>query len=239
MSGTPWWAWIIALAALSVLVGGPIWGALKFSRSGAEHVRHAEVRDAKTLQHHVVQVLRAHPEIVRTCREDRHPWYLLIHSGMLFYAICIFSGADLTNNVKSLGDAPRFTMGTCFLVGSVLVLSGAVLGTRWGRVWIMPSVHHHVTSEVLGDDIELPYRLGMAGMGATGTSSFIYAATSFGSTTGSLGGWLTAMAFTSCLVTIPWFYGRIRTFVRNDALLIAEAKARARAKGIEVDDVDY
>ena len=233
---TPWWAWVIGLLVMAALIGGPTLGVITFDRRRAEHVKHAEIRDSTRVEHHVVEARLAHPEIVRVSRIDRNPWYLLIHVGVFCYAVCIFTGAKLTSNVMSLGGGPRFTMGLCFLVGSTLVITSALLGTHVGWFRIMPSVFDHPTADVLGDDVVLPYRIGMAGMGATATSSFIYSVTSFQSTTGSLGGWLTGMVCAACIVSIPWFFHRTTLFNRHNGVLIADAKVRL---GLDCSDVDH
>lgn len=221
------WALPLAGLVLALLIGIPTWGALKFNRARAEGVKRAEARDAAhSFQRHVVEARLLHPEIVKVNRIDRHPFFVLTHMGAWGYAWCVFFGAPLTSNVASLGMQTRFTMASCFLVGSTLVLASAALGARVWRWRIAPAVHDHLTCEVLGDDISLPYRLSMAGMFATAVSMAIYAATSFKSTTGSLGGWLTGMLAAACVITIPWFYVRVRTFTRNDATLISDAMAR-------------
>lgn len=233
----PWWAWIFVVLVVTVLIGGPALGVVRFNRRVAEHVRAAEVQDRRAFQQHVVQVVLAHPDIVRTCREDRHPWYLLTHVGVLAYAVSLFAGCQLTAPIAAMGNSTRITLGIGFMVGSALVLAGAALGAQIGRLTIMPSVHDHLTSDVIGDDIVLPYRIAMAGMSATATSALIYADVSFGDTISELGEYLTAAIVASCCITIPWFWSRVRTFSRNDALLIAEARERLARSGRECNDV--
>lgn len=221
---TPWWAWVLAIVALLFLVCFPLWGVLSFSRHRAAHVIHAEGN--RRVQVQVVESRFLHPEIIRVGREDRHPFFVTAILGVWCYAWCVLVGAELTSNVASLGVQTRYTMSTCFLVGASLCLVGASLGLKVrGRV-IMDAVRNHLTSEVLGDDITLPYRLEIAGMSAIGISFVIYAWTSFQTTYGSLGGWLTALLAVGCGVTSLWFNNRVRTFAKQDGVLIADAQAR-------------
>lgn len=214
---------LVTIAALG-LVAIPIWGWYEFSPKRALHVRLDEQRHV--VVERIVEARLLHPEIVKIARIDRHPFFLLPHVAVLCYAVCVFSGAALTSNVSALGESTRLTMSTCFLVGSSLVLIGSALGMNvFGRC-LRPATCEHLTSAVLGADITLPYRLEMAGMGATAISLMIYSTTSFKSTTGSLGGWLTGGLAIACVLTIPWFYRRVSQFEKWDATLISEAKAR-------------
>ncbi|MGA5467191.1 hypothetical protein [Mycobacterium sp. NPDC050041] len=223
--------WAIGLAAVAAifLVAIPIWGVVKFNPHHARSVKLAEVADNKVVQKHVALVSVGHPEFARTHRIDRHFWYLLPAAGVWCYAWCVLGGAPLTSNVASLSVSTRYTMAGCFLVGASMMLIGALLGAEIGRWRVMRSVHDHMTCEVLGDDIVFPYWVGIAGMGTTMVSLSIYSWTSFRSTTGSLGGWLTAALALACFITIPWFFTRLRKFERDDADLIARAKARLEA----------
>jgi hypothetical protein len=176
-----------------------------------------------------------HPEIVKISRLDRHPWFVGPHVCILGYSICVFSGARLTSNVTVLGDSARYTMATCFLVGSVIVLSGALLGAHVGRWVIAREVSEHLTAQWLGDDIVLPYRVEIAGMSAMAVSSGIYSWTSFQSTAGSLGGWLTGGIAVLCGLSVISFYRAVTVFQRWDHTLISEAEARLEAGGSDAD----
>jgi hypothetical protein len=213
---------LVSIAAVG-LVAIPAWGARRFSPKHARNVKYFENR-AIAIQR-VVEARLLHPEIIKIARIDRHPFFLMPHIGVLGYAVCVFSGAELTSNVTALGETTRTTMATCFFVGSSLVVIGAALGMDvFGRC-LRPSTCEHLTSSVLGDDITLPYRLSMAGMSATSIALMIYSTTSFQST-GSLGGWLTGALAVASAITVPWFYRRVRQFEKWDATLISEAKSR-------------
>jgi hypothetical protein len=220
-----WWSAVfvalIGLTSVTILV----WGTTSFSATRARNVKYAE-REHRVIEH-IVEVQRAHTEIIKVHRADRHPYFVLLHVGLLGYSVCIFTGALPTDNVSVLADGTRLTMSVCFLIGSGLVLMGASLGVRLGRWRISPATANHLTASVLGDDIVLPYRLSMAGMGAVSVSTTIYAFTSFQTTAGSVGGWLSAVTSVACYFTIPWFYRAVSTFQKWDVLLISEAMIRA------------
>lgn len=222
-----WWSTTFVTAIIVVTASILTWGIKQFSPQRALNVKYAE-RSQEVIAH-VIEVRREHPEIVRVSRHDRHPAFLLLPVMVLGYSISVFCGAQLTSNVTALGDSPRYTMATCFLIGSVLMLAGATLGLRIGRRRLSPHVHDHLTAEVLGDDIVFPYRLSMAGMGAMIVSSSIYWWTSFQSTFGSLGGWLTLAITSICVVCIPWFLIAAHRFTKWDRILITEAQARIDA----------
>lgn len=221
------WANVMAGFAVAVTLFILALGAYTFRPHRARNVKYAE-REMAIIEH-VVEVRRLHPEIVKVSRLDRHPWFIVPHICVLAYSLSVFSGAKLTSNVMALGDEARYTMATCFLVGSAIVLTGVALGARVGRWVVARDVSEHVTATWLGDDIVLPYRLEMGGMGAMAVSSGIYSWTSFQSTTGSLGGWLTlGIALLSGLSVIP-FYRAVEVFQRWDTTLIMEATARLEA----------
>lgn len=221
------WANVMAGVAIGIFLAIIAVGVIAFKPHRARNVKYAEQEMA--IIEHVVEVRRLHPEIVKVARLDRHPWFIGPHICVFAYSLCVFSGAPLTSNVLTLGDEARYTMATCFLVGSAIVLTGVALGARVGRWTVARDVSEHLTAKWLGDDIVLPYRLEMAGMGAMMVSSSIYAWTSFQSTTGSLGGWLTLCIAVLCGLSVISFYRAVKVFQRWDTTLISEAEARLEA----------
>lgn len=220
------WANIMAGFAVAVSVTILGWFAYMFRPNRARNVKYAE-RVLTT--EHFVRVQRSHPEIVKVARLDRHPWFYVVHICILGYTISVLSGARLTSNVLTLGDEARYTMATCFLVGSTLVLIGVVLGLKVGPWRLGQGTHNHATASVLGDDIALPYRLEMAGMFAIAVSSGIYSWTSFQFTTGSFGGWLSLGVALLCTSSISIWYRAVAAFQQWDHTLITEAMARLEA----------
>ncbi|MCG5431258.1 hypothetical protein LV457_03005 [Mycobacterium sp. MYCO198283] len=227
------WAVVLVTLAVTLLVVLPLAGALTFHPQRARNVKAAERED--TVQRHITELAVYHPEITKKARLDRHPFYLLPHVGVWSYAICIFAGAPVTNNVASLGAVTRFTMAVCFIIGATLILTGALLGARIGRWRVMRRVHSHATSPLLGDDVSLPYWIGIFGLLSVSVSMAIYSSTSFRTTTGSLGGWLTAALAVAAATTVPMLYQRIREFDRNDTALINEVRTRIER---DADDVE-
>jgi hypothetical protein len=226
-----WWGLTLICVVVVAFIVIPTWGILRFRPRHARNVKYAEAISERAIQQHVNVISIYHPEYHPLDRLDRHPYYIWPHIGVLCYAACVFSGAPLTSNVLALGHGARYTMATCFAVGSGMVLCGALLGARFGRWQIMRRVRDHVTCEILGDDIALPYWLSIGGGFAVAVSWGIYSQTSFKSTTGSLGGWLTltlCLAFASIL---PKLYKRIHRFQREEKTLIREAIASLQERG--------
>lgn len=218
------------LVFVAILFGG--WYTFKPHR--ARNVKYAEVVYQSSVVERVAEVKLAHPEIVKISRLDRHLWFIGPHMCVFAYAVCVFFGARLTSNVTALGNTPRYTMAVCFLVGSALVLTGVALGARVGPWTVKRDVVEHVTAKWLGDDVVLPYRIEMAGLSAMAVSSSIYAWTSFQSTAGSLGGWLTLGIAVLCGLSVVSFYRALEVFQKWDTTLISEAEARLKAG----DDAD-
>jgi hypothetical protein len=216
----------IAITVIVVLT----WGTAGFSSNRARNVKYAE--RVKIIQEQdVAEIHLAHPEIVKHTRLDRHIWFLVPHLCVLFYTFCILSGAELTSNVIALGDSARYTMATGFLVGVLLVLCGAAMGSKIFGWTVKFDVSDHITAKWLGDDIVLPYRIEMAGMGAMSVSSSLYSFTSFGSTSGSLGGWLTGGIAVASILSIMQWSNAIGLFQKWDHTLISEAEARLEEAG--------
>lgn len=225
--------WSTGLAAVAVLflIVIPIWGAQRFRPHRARSVKYGEAITERIVQQHVAIVSIAHPDYHPRDRLDRHPWYVIPHMCVFGYAVAVFSGAKLTSNVLSLGASTRWTMATCFIVGAVLVLAGSLMGARVGPWRIRRKVVDHVTCEILGDDVTVPYGFGIAGGFAVAVSMGIYASTSFQSTTGSLGGWLTLGGTVAFALLAAQLWGRMRRFEREDRILIADATASLLDRG--------
>lgn len=219
------WPIIFPIAGATAFLVVVIWGGLQFNAERARGLKEVEnAASIEVVERHIVKVAPSHPEIVRTSRLDRHPFYLCIHGAVFGYAMCTVAGADPTSNVASLSESTRLTMAACFLVGAVLIVVSSAMGSRIaGRWWIARSVKQHLTSGVLGDDVTLPYRIGIAGMFAVSVSMLIYSSTSFKNTFGSIGGWMTGACAVACLILIPMMWRASRLWDKWDSTLIADA----------------
>lgn len=231
------WAGWLLIAIVAVFVAILVRSAYTYKPHRARNVKYAEQYQASVVEH-VVRARLSHPEIVKTSRIDRYWWYIGPVLAMFGYSVSIsILKAPLTSNVVSLGEGARFTMASCFMVGSALVLIGSSLGaTVLGRWTISPATKDHLTAEVLGDDIVLPYRVGMAGWAALTMSLSIYAWTSFQVTIGSLGGWFTAIGSAASLGTILALYRAATVFEKWDRTLISEAAAAVRRNDAASDN---
>lgn len=213
-----------------VLVASIAIGLFGFNPEAAQAIRDAEA-DAPVVVEEVRRVHVARPDRFRRGRLDRHPFYLGIHIAAFCYSICIFAGAEITSNLATLSPQTRFTMAACFLIGSTLVLSGATMGARVRKWTIVPGVRDNIASARLGDDIRLPYMFAAIGMFSMGISMGMYASTSFRSTTGSLGGWMTGVLSAACAVMLVVFYRRIRQYSRTRTVVVDQAVTNVILRG--------
>jgi hypothetical protein len=224
--------WIIGVSLIigpAVAVAAVAIGVFGYSPEKAQGIRSAE-EVPNTVVEEVRHLLVRRPENFNHDRLDRHPAYLSLHAAVWCYAWCIFGGAPITSNLATLGSGSRMTMAVCFLVGSSLVLSGSAMGARFGRWRFMPSIHDNMTSPRLSDDIRLPYTFGGAGMFAISISMAIYASTSFKSTLGSLGGWITGWSAVMCAIMLVMYFSRVRQYEKARKATVAEAVANLAAR---------
>lgn len=218
---------IIGLALLVgpvILVACIVVGILGYSPEKAKAILEAE--DSPVVIEEIRSIRVRRPERFRHDRLDRHPTYIGLHLATQGYGWSVISGAQVTSNLVSLSPATKFAMAACFLVGSTLVLTGAAMGARvWGWTFL-DGTRDNIASSMLGDDIRLPYSFGAVGMFSIAISMGIYGSTSFTSTSGSLGGWMTSAFSMTSVVLLAQFVARIRVYSRARTLLIAEAVAR-------------
>lgn len=226
----------------AVLLIGPIFliscmaiGVFGFSPDRAAAIRSAE-SETPVIMEEIRRIHIRQPENFRHDRLDRHPVYLAVHVAVWGYAWCIFAGAPVTSNLAILSPQVKLTMAIGFIVGSTLVLAGSAMGGRIGRWTLLKGIRDNLTSSMLADDIRLPYTFGASGQLAVGVSMCIYATTSFQSTLGSLGGWLTGALTVSCGTMIALLYLRIRRYERARTTLIDEAVAQIHDERDHVAD---
>lgn len=221
------WVAVMSTVAVMLLFGIPAMMLILFRPQRARYVKHAERQTAIVVQQRITELAVYHPEIVKRPRLDRHPFYIGAHVGVVGYAVCVLAGADITSNVASLTLVTRYTIGVCFIVGATFALTGTMLGSFLWRWRVAGRVHDHPTAPLLGDDITLPYWLGVAGLACVTVSAGIYASTSFQTTAGSLGGWLAGCALAGPSMWTAWLlYQGIRHFERDESILMSEVMSR-------------
>jgi protein-S-isoprenylcysteine O-methyltransferase Ste14 len=214
------------MLAPMILIASIAIGVFGFKPERVQALRRAEADSGSTVVEEVRHIVIGRSERFRRGRIDRHPMYLGLHLAAWGYSWCVFGGAPLTSNVVAMSESSRVSMAACFLVGSTLALTGAAMGMSvFGHVFLR-GVRDNMTSSRLGDDIQLPYTFGMAAMVAMAVSFGVYSVTSFHSTVGSLGGWLTGSGAMSCVVMLGVYYFRMRQFGRVRPQLIAQAVER-------------
>ena len=213
-----------------VLVASVAVGLLGYTPERANAIRSAEDTPQVVIEE-IRHIVVRQPTKFPHDRLDRHPAYISLHIAVWCYAWCIFFGAPITSNLTSLSAETRMTMAACFVVGSTLVLSGAAMGGRICKWTLLDGVRDNVTSPMLSDDIRLPYAFNAAGMFAISISMGLYASTSFKSTFGSLGGWITGCSTFMSAILFIMFVTRIRQYSKARDLLILEAVARLEMRG--------
>lgn len=206
-------------------------GLFGFKPERAQAIREGEAEGSSVVIEEIRRVHVGPPDRFRRGRIDRHPFYIGPMIAAMGYSACVLAGASVTNNVASLSDTQLFTMGACFLIGSTLALSGAAMGARVGRWQIASSVRDHIAAARLGDDIRLPYTFAGIGMFPMGISAGIYSATSFTSTVGSLGGWLSGLLAGQCALMLCVYYRRTRQYTRTLKAVVNEAVANVISRG--------
>ena len=221
----------IALAVgVAILISSVAYGILGYNPERAQAIRDGEAEPPVVIEE-VRRIRVTIPDRFRRARVDRHPFYLAVHIAAFGYAISILGGSPVTSNLAGLSTSTRFTMACQFLVGATLVLMGAAMGGRIFRWRFVAGVHDNIAAARLGDDVRLPYTFGIVGMFCMCISTSIYATTSFGSTMGSLGGWLTLLIACVCMVMVVVFYRRITQYSRTSAAIINEAVAAIVERG--------
>lgn len=227
------WVTVMATVAVMFLIVIPLAGIVAFRPQRARNLKHAERTTEHIVLEDIVELAVRHPEIVKQNRFDRHPFYVAPHVGVFAYAVCVFSGASVTNNVAALSALTRVTMASCFIVGATFVLAGSLMGVRVGKWTFRRRVRDHPTAPLLGDDITVPYWLGMAGLLCVSMSMGIYSSTSFHTTTGSLCGWLTATLAGASAAGIVHLYQLVREFERHETVLVAEVMAHLERNNVD------
>lgn len=218
------------IVGVAVLISSVAYGILGYNPERAQAIREREAEPPVVIEE-IRRIRVTFPDRFRRGRIDRHPFYIGVHLAAFGYSICILSGSPVTSNVSALSESTRLTMGCQFLVGAALVLMGAAMGAKLFRWRILGGVHDNIASARLGDDIRLPYTFGATGMFCMGISTSIYATTSFGSTLGSLGGWLTALIAGACVAMLTMFVMRIRQYSRTLAPIVNQAVAAIVERG--------
>jgi hypothetical protein len=214
---------LVVLAGF-VLVIGPILGAALFRPGRARGVKIAEAELTGPV---IEQIRYRHPEIVRTARLDRHDAYVWLHIGFLGYGLSALLAPYPNTNVATLSGTTQQALGLCLLVGGITGVTGIIMGARISaHRRIMRRVARHLFSDVLGDDIRLPYRLGVLGLMSVGVSMINYGgatiATSHGRPFGILGGSLAICIAGMCITLSIRFVARVLAYNRAHDKLLAE-----------------
>lgn len=222
-----------ALISLSfvLLAAGFIVGLTFYSPDRTRAIKIAESQPPVVM----TQLIRlyAPPELHRSERLDRHDAYVWQQVGLWLYSGGVILAEAPNSNLSELSFSTQSSLGVCLMVGTTLALVGTSLGLRlhwFGDVVVARRIADNLTSEMLGDDVRLPYALAWGGLLSTAVSMFFYAATvmleAHARLVETLGGAVSATAGCMCLTLSVKFIRAARRYVRDRAALIIEAVAR-------------
>jgi hypothetical protein len=224
--------WSVALigVALLLLAGIPVFGLISFSRERAEAVRLAEEQSTAVVEQ--INHLRfRHPEIIKAPRLDRHDTYIWVNAALGLYGLVVMFVTVPYSNLGSQSLGTQQSLGGSLLLGSVLTLTGSLLGCRIGKWRIGGIISQNLVSQMLGDDVRVPYALAWCGLLSTAVSMGFYSYT-VASSAGparlfnTLGGLVCICIGLSCLTLVPKFILGSRHYVRARAGLLEEALGR-------------
>lgn len=226
---------VLILLAVALMIAGPLLGLVLFRPDRARDVKRIELERATTVLIEQASYFRLlHPEMVHSDRLDRNDPYVWLHVGLWMYGLGTLLSPAPNANIAAIDWATQKMLGACLLFGSSIALSGVMLGLGHGRMHIARRISRNPLSELLGDDIRVPYLLGFCGLVSVAVSMVFYAVTIYVTSAsrllGTLGGGLSMAIGGMCVTLGVRLLYRIRHYSKSRNLLIAEADARAKAR---------
>lgn len=216
---------VLIILAGVLLIGSMAVGVAFFSPDRARAVKLAEIAPQAVMEQ-IGHLRVLHPELVKRDRLDRHDSYVFVNLGLWLYGWGVILASAPNSNLSSLSWDTQHLLGVCLLIGSSLTLIGSTLGLRLGRIRIARRVSDHLLSELLGDDLRIPYALGWCGLLSTGMSLWIYGYTVWDTASsrmlGTLGGGLSAMIGCSCVTLAVRFIARSHRYSADRDELLDE-----------------
>jgi hypothetical protein len=215
---------VLIFVGIAILIGAIIAGAATFSPSLAAAVKLAEDDLPLDVEH---KIRLRHPEIVKADRLDRHDAYVWLHIGLWFVGWGFALAPGPNSALASLSWDAQKLLGLCLVNGSTVALVGIALGLSLpGGRRILRRVADNAFSDLLGDDIRIPYAFATLGLLSVGVSMCSYAWTiwQFGTLIGTLAGGLT-FAIAGMCVTLGWkFIRRMRIYGQHRDVVVAEIR---------------
>lgn len=225
------WAVALVSLAISFLIVFPALGLYLYSPRRARLVRHAEAVDERqAVVAHISYIRLKHPDIVKVERLDRHPAYVLMNVGLMYYGWVTSFVIPSYANMSSADMGTRLTLAFSLLFGASITLIGSLLGGRiFGHV-IGPKISDNDVSAMLGDDIRVPYALGWLGMSSTFISMAFYGYTTVRAVDAerlltTYGGIQSIVICIICLIMVRQFVKRIQIYLRARNTILTEAYA--------------
>ncbi len=225
------WAVALVSVAISFLIVFPALGLYLYSPRRARFVRHVElIEDQQAVVSHIAYIQLKHPDIVKVERLDRHPAYILMNVGLMYYGWVTSFYIPSYSNLGADTMSTRLTLAFSLLFGASITLIGSLLGAKiFGHV-IGRKIGDNNVSAMLGDDIRAPYALGWVGMSSTFISMVFYGYTTVKAVDAerlltTYGGIQSIIVCITCLILIWHFIKRIRTYLRASNTVLTEAYA--------------
>lgn len=217
---------VLIYIGIAILVGTIVTGVALFSPGLAVAVKLAEDGLPAPVEQ---QIRMRHPEIIKRERLDRHDAYVWLQGGLWCVGLGVVLAPAPTGVLTELSWDAQKALGTCIFIGSTVALAGVVLGLRLANGWrIARPIAKNLLSDLLGDDVRVPYTFGWLGLLSVGVGMAGYGWTIYQYATliGTLGGGL-SFAIAGMCITLGWkFISHIRQYGRQRNILLTEVATR-------------
>lgn len=227
---------LLVILAVVALVAAPVLATVTFSRDRAESERQAEIVEATPVvyEREMAKMRYRHPEIIKASRLDHHDSYLWINAGLWLVGLGVILTPASNSNVAALSLLIQHLLGLAMLVGSSTSLIGALLGVRIGPITVRPSIADNLFSDILGDDVRIPYIMAWFGLFSIAVSMWFYAVTTTlaakSRVLGTLGGGLSLAIGCMCVTLSIRFLIRLRRYSKARGDLMTELDERIDAQ---------
>jgi hypothetical protein len=220
---------LLGMGGVSLLIIVIAWVVL-WSPERAAAVNFAETGSREQIKQILAMLYMRHREIVKRPRLDRHPAYIWPVASLWFLGLGILLAPARGSIITELSWDAQKALGACIFIGSTVAVIGILFGAHLpaGHRIGGRSITDNLLSELLGDDVRMPYTFGWLGLMSIGVGMVGYAWTIFEYSTliGTLAGALTFGLGGMCAHLVFLFMGRTREHSRWRNFLLAEIAAR-------------
>lgn len=225
-------AGVVVFAGIAVLIGAFILTPILFTPGRAKAVKRAEELSRTQIAHLTTDFRIRHPELIKCTRLDRHDSYVWVHAGLWCVGLGVILSPTPGGALTALSWDAQKLLGLCMLTGSTVAITGLCLGLRVRGRYVARPIVDHLLSDLLGDDIRIPYGLGALGLLSVGISMCGYGWTIYQYSTliGTLGGGLTFAIGGMCATLAVRFVRRIYRYSRQRDVLLGEIAEQIRSE---------